>query len=239
MADWDTFSEDYDRIFLENPQYVETIERMVQKAGSSDSVRVLDLGCGTGNITAALLKRLEGRTLEVVAMDPSAGMRNQCSGRFEGLDNVDVREGNALGIAAPDADFDFVFSNLVLHHVTPGERGTCASELERVLKPGGTLVYADLFCDVDSDPEDPVRVKDIVDKMVGVALYCLDHGAFDMMQVVLSTLPADINSEGEYLTTAEVWQGALEGAGLVDTTVSTIPPDEFGIKIITARKPRD
>ncbi|MHB8895405.1 MAG: class I SAM-dependent methyltransferase, partial [Candidatus Geothermincolia bacterium] len=230
-------SEDYDRIFLENPLYVDTIERMMSKAEASGEVRVLDLGCGTGNVTAAIVRRLSGRQASVLAVDPSAGMREKCLARFAGRGGVEVLEGNALEIPAGDASFDFIFSNLVLHHVPPEKRAECGAELARVLTPGGTLVYADMFCDVDSDPKDPVRVKDIIDKMVGVALYCLDHGAFDMMQIMLATLPADISNEGEYLTTAEVWREALLSAGLEDAVVSPVPPDQFGVKIITARKP--
>lgn len=237
MADWDDFSEDYDRIFLENPLYVDTIERMTSVAEDRGGVKVLDLGCGTGNVTASLLRRLGGAPLTVVAVDPSAGMRQKCELRFASSQAVEVREGDALGIPAEADSFDFAFTNLVLHHVAPERRSDCAAEIARVLAPGGTLVYADMFCDVDSDPRDPVRVKDIVDKMVGVALYCLDHGAYDMMQVMLSTLPADISSEGEYLTTGEVWRDILLQGGFAEADIAPVPPDQFGVKIITARMP--
>jgi hypothetical protein len=56
---------------------------------------------------------------------------------------------------------------------------------------------------------------------------------------MLATLPADINNEGEYLTTAEVWKGTLEDAGFTDIVVRPVPPEQFGIKIIGARKPED
>lgn len=237
MADWDRFSEDYDRIFLENPQYTDTIERMVEVVEDADGIHVLDLGCGTGNVTARLLERFGGCRIDVVAVDPSAGMRQKYGGRFGGLGAVEVREGDALSIPGIDSGFDYVFSNLALHHLPPEHRGECAAELLRVLAPGGVLIYADMFCDVEGDPHDPVRVKDIVDKMVGVALYCLDHGAYDMMQVMLSTLPADISNEGEYLTTGEVWKGILEEAGFVNAEVRPVPPEQFGVKIIVARKP--
>jgi ubiquinone/menaquinone biosynthesis C-methylase UbiE len=237
MSYWDRFSEDYDRIFLENPLYVDTIERMMFLARQADGSRVLDLGCGTGNVTGSLLKSPAGAGACVVGVDPSEGMRARYAGRFEGNESVEVREGDALSITAGEQGFDIVMSHLVLHHVEPDDRGRCAAELARVLASGGMLIYADMFCDVDSDPRDPVRAKDIVDKMVGVALYCLDHGAFDMMQVMLATLPMDVSSEGEYLTTASVWKSVLEDAGLIDVVITDVPPEQFGVKIITARKP--
>ena len=237
MADWDRFSDNYDAIFLENPLYVDTIQRMMTEVDRSGGLRALDLGCGTGNVSAALVEWAGDRPLEVVAVDPSVGMRARCAERLAGVESVEVVEGHALAIPADEATFDCAVSNLALHHVPPEERAACAVELFRVLKPGGRLVYADMFCDVDADPRNQVRVKDIVDKIVGVAMYCLDHGAYDMMQVMLSTLPADVSSEGEYMTTGGVWQGVLETAGFGDVLVHGVPPFEFGIKIIVADKP--
>jgi len=236
MADWDRFSDNYDAIFLENPLYVDTIRQMLTQVASAGGLKVLDLGCGTGNVTAALIEWAADRPVEVLAVDPSEGMRARCAERFSDADSVVVREGHALGIPTRADSFDCAVSNLALHHVPPDERAACAAELYRVLKPGGRLVYADMFCDVDADPRNPVRVKDIVDKIVGVAMYCLDHGAFDMMQVMLSTLPADISGEGEYMTTGDVWKGLLEAAGFEGVDVLGVPPFEFGIKIIVADK---
>ncbi len=236
MADWDTFSEDYDAIFLENPLYVDTIQQMLTKVEGADGLRALDLGCGTGNVTAALVEWAAASAIEIVAVDPSEGMRARCAARFAGVESVEVAEGHALGIPVPADSFDCAVSNLALHHVPPDERAACAAELFRVLKPGGRLVYADMFCDVDADPRNPVRVKDIVDKIVGVAMYCLDHGAYDMMQVMFSTLPADISGEGEYMTTGGVWKDLLEAAGFAAVGVHGVPPVEFGIKIIVADK---
>lgn len=236
MADWDRFSDNYDAIFLENPLYVDTIRQMLTQVASAGGLKVLDLGCGTGNVTAALIEWAADRPVEVVAVDPSEGMRARCAERFSDAESVVVREGHALGIPTGADSFDCAVSNLALHHVPPDERAACAAELFRVLRPGGRLVYADMFCDVDADPRNPVRVKDIVDKIVGVAMYCLDHGAFDMMQVMLSTLPADISGEGEYMTTGDVWKGLLEAAGFEGVDVLGVPPFEFGIKIIVADK---
>jgi len=236
MADWDRFSDNYDAIFLENPLYVDTIRKMLTQVVGAGGLKVLDLGCGTGNVSAALIEWAADRPVEVVAVDPSEGMRARCAERFSGVKSVAVLEGHALGIPAEADSFDCAVSNLALHHVPPDERAACAAEMFRVLKPGGRLVYADMFTDVDADPRNPVRVKDIVDKIVGVAMYCLDHGAYDMMQVMFSTLPADISGEGEYLTTGDVWKGLLEAAGFDSVEIIGVPPVEFGVKIIVADK---
>jgi ubiquinone/menaquinone biosynthesis C-methylase UbiE len=231
MADWDSFASDYDRIFLENPVYRETLETMVEQIEGREGLEVLDLGCGTGNATAALLSRVEGA--RVTAMDPSAGMRETAAERFENDDRVTVKEGDALGIPAPDAAFDALISNLAIHHVTPDLRGKGAAEMARVLKPGGTLVYADMFTDVDSTGRDPARMKDLIDKQVGLALFCLDHDAYDMAVVLLETLPADVLENGEYKTTTGVWEGLLDEAGFDIRRVIDL---QFGMRIIVGRR---
>jgi len=234
MADWNRFSEDYDRIFLENPMYVETMGLLADAVGGAGGARVLDLGCGTGNTIAEILQRHPGT--EVHGVDPSEGMLEKSSRRF-GSDSVELRQGDALGIPYPDGFFDGIVSHLALHHLDPGDRAGCARELARVLKPGGRLVYADMFSDVDAPPEDPVRAKDIINKMTGIALYCIDQGAYDMSMIILSTLPADVASDGEYLTTPAVWVEVLEQAGFTGFEVRDIPPGGFGLYVIIAGKP--
>ena len=237
MVDWDSFSEKYDEIFLENPLYIDTIRKMVEQVEDADGKRVLDLGCGSGNTTARLLERFPAAG--VVAVDPSEGMQRACSRRFADNQNVLVAGGSALGIPVPDEDLDYVLTHLALHHVPREQRGQCALELARVLKRGGRLVYADIFCDVDGPPDDPERCRDVIDKIVGAALYCLEHGAYEMMLVQLGTLPADIRENGEYLATPEVWMDALREAGFVGFEVVQVPPERLGVKILSAVRGRE
>ncbi|MBU4175419.1 MAG: class I SAM-dependent methyltransferase [Actinobacteria bacterium] len=232
MADWDQFSGIYDEIFLESPQYVDTVERMVANIEHGDVKSILDLGCGTGNIINAVLKRFPEAS--VTGIDPSEGMRETTAVRFADNPRVRVSDGNALSIPLGSGEFDYVLSNLVLHHLLPEERGACAGEIARVLKPGGRLVYADMFSGVDGPPDDPERCRDIIEKFTGAALYCLDHGAYEMMMIILQTLPADLKNDGEYLTTTGVWGDVLCAAGFEDISVGEVPPKGLGIHIIRA-----
>jgi ubiquinone/menaquinone biosynthesis C-methylase UbiE len=231
MADWDTFASDYDRIFLENPAYVEILDTMARQLEPREGLEVLDLGCGTGNATAAVLEHVaEAR---VTAMDPSAGMRDTASKRFKDDERVTVKEGDALNIPASDASFDALISNLAIHHVAPELRPKGAAEMARVLRPGGTLLYSDMFTDIDSTGRDPERMKDLIDKQAGMAAFCLDHGAFDMAIVLLQTLPADLKEDGEYKTTTGVWEALLDEAGF---DIERVMDFRFGLRIIVGRR---
>ena len=147
MADWDNFSKQYDGVFTEDPVYTGMLRQMGELIARTGAKRVLDLGCGTGNLTAVALDHLPAAT--VLAVDQSEGMRETCSGRFAGQERVEVVDGSATDIPAADAAFDLVISSLALHHVTVEEKGRAARELARVTDPGGELLYMDVFVDVE------------------------------------------------------------------------------------------
>lgn len=163
-------------------------------------------------------------------------MVRRCADRFRKVEAVNISMGTATRIPLPDEYLDVVLSNLALHHVPPLERPACAREIARVLRPGGKLVYADMFCDVEGPPEDPARCRDIILKMVGKSLYDLDHGAYETMLLHLGDIPAVLKEEGEFFTTDRVWREAFRAAGLDRLEVVSVPPVEFGYRIITGVK---
>ena len=91
--------------------------------------RVLDLGAGTGKLT----RQLVARGLDVLAVEPLEGMREQLSRVLPG---TPVLDGSAEQIPLPDGAVDAVLAAQAWHWVTP-ERA--APEVARVLRPGGTL----------------------------------------------------------------------------------------------------
>jgi ubiquinone/menaquinone biosynthesis C-methylase UbiE len=91
--------------------------------------RVLDLGAGTGKLTADLV----GRRLDVVAVEPAPAMRAQLSAR---LSTVDVRSGSAEATGLPDGCVDAVLIAAALHWF---DRPAADREIARVLRPGGVV----------------------------------------------------------------------------------------------------
>lgn len=232
MADWDSFSARFDDTFLEDPMYLDVLEKMVNELAEDGKREILDLGCGTGNLIERILKEVpEAR---IAGVDPSEGMREICAERFVNMSNVTISEGDALAIPFPDSRFDHIVSSFALHHVPPHLKGECAREMARVLKPGGSLIHADPFCGLAGSKEDPERCRDIIDKVVAKALFSLEHGAYEMMIAELYALPFVLREDGEYLVTVEEWIGALASAGFRDLRVIDIEPIDW-VKIVCAR----
>ncbi|GAA3183545.1 class I SAM-dependent methyltransferase [Blastococcus jejuensis] len=91
--------------------------------------RVLDLGAGTGLLTGVLVAAGH----EVVAVDPAPEMLAQLADRFPG---VTTAVGSAETIPVPDAAVDVVVAGQAAHWFDPVP---AATEMRRVLRPGGTV----------------------------------------------------------------------------------------------------
>jgi ubiquinone/menaquinone biosynthesis C-methylase UbiE len=120
--------------------------QLADQADLDSAQRVLEIGCGTGNL-ALLVKRTQPR-LEVTGLDPDpralarAGRKARRSGLALRLDR-----GFADQLPYPDASFDRVLSSLMFHHLDPGQQVTSLHEVLRVLRPGGSLHLMDMSGD--------------------------------------------------------------------------------------------
>ncbi|QIQ04457.1 class I SAM-dependent methyltransferase [Streptomyces liangshanensis] len=100
----------------------------------------LDLGCGGGRNTRALLDH----GFRVVAMDLHEAMVEATRSAVAGYpaERVTVRGGAAHAVPAESGTFAFVVCYGVLHNaVDVAQWRSCVTELARVLRPGGTLAF--------------------------------------------------------------------------------------------------
>jgi ubiquinone/menaquinone biosynthesis C-methylase UbiE len=113
-------------------------ERLVDQARLRPADRVLDIGCGTGNLTLLVAKRYPSAT--VVGLDPdSAALDRARKKAARGRLMATFAQGFAEELPYPDGSFDAVLCSLALHHVTEGCRIQVLREVSRVLRPGGHL----------------------------------------------------------------------------------------------------
>ncbi|MEV7175552.1 class I SAM-dependent methyltransferase [Kitasatospora sp. NPDC093679] len=91
--------------------------------------RVLDLGAGTGKLTAGLL----ALGAEVVAVEPDPAMLAELR---RSLPDVRALRGNAEAIPLPDASVDAVLAGNAMHWF---DMAVAGPEIARVLAPGGVL----------------------------------------------------------------------------------------------------
>ncbi|MFD2265190.1 class I SAM-dependent methyltransferase [Lacibacterium aquatile] len=108
---------------------------MLDRIAGRGFTRALDVGCGEGRFC----RMLQERDIASVGIDPTLALLAEARRRDpEG----DYRDGRAEALDFPDASFDLVVSYLSLIDI-PDIRAAIP-EMARVLKPGGTLLIANL-----------------------------------------------------------------------------------------------
>jgi len=127
--------------------------RLAQLAQIDASQRVLDVGCGIGGPSRYLASKFGCQvtgldlTPEFVAL---AGMLAQ---RTRLAEKVTYRQGNALDLPFPDANFDVVWSQNAAMNIA--DRDRLYGEMHRVLRPGGRLALQDVAAGPGGEPYYP------------------------------------------------------------------------------------
>lgn len=188
-------------------------EQLCDAAGVAPGDSALDVGCGPGALTAALVGRLGSGA--VLACDPSPSFRQECATRCPG---VRVEAGRAESLPFEAGIVDHAIAQLVFHFVSEPDAG--AREMARVVRPGGSVSacvwdfdegmellrgFWDAALSLDSSAPDEARTLrfgrpgELVDVFVAAGLEDVEEGTLS----VTST----------YSSYDELWSGFLAGIG--------------------------
>ena len=112
---------------------------LLETANPSASQTVLDLGCGTGELSAELARRV-GPSGQVIAIDPDAARLEHARESLPtGLVNLTFEQASGEDLhRVADGSIDLVFSNYALHWML--DLPAVFDEVQRVLRPGGRFV---------------------------------------------------------------------------------------------------
>ncbi|MEU9795765.1 methyltransferase domain-containing protein [Streptomyces sparsogenes] len=142
-AAFDRAAPGYDRLVAANPGYHAQLRRSARRLGlpgRGAGLRLLDLGCGTGASTAALLT--VAPEAEIVAVDRSAGMLERAAAKPWPAGVRFVRApAEGLAAAGVTGPFDAVFAAYLVRNVTDPDR--LLATVYGLLAPGGRLAVHD------------------------------------------------------------------------------------------------
>jgi len=127
------------------------VRRMLDALGLGADARVLDVGCGRGQVLIEVAKRLpEGRAVGVDLWRRSDQSGNHRRVTLENAvregvaERVRVHDGDARRLPFDDGCFDVVVSSLVVHNIPDrAGRADAIREMARMLRPGGRLAVLD------------------------------------------------------------------------------------------------
>ncbi len=134
-----SFVEEYDSLMRRAvPRYDEMISRVVEYVPAGRR-RILELGCGTGNLTVAMAARFPAA--EWTLVDASREMLAATAHRMDAGCVVRRIEARFEDFELRPAAFDLVTSCIALHHVV--DKGELFRRVRATLEPGGAFVFCD------------------------------------------------------------------------------------------------
>ncbi len=129
---------------------VRTVEKMAQLLAPHAAMKILDLGAGYGGSARYLAKNF-GCSVTCFNLSTTQNARNREMNRKAGLaDQITVIDGNFENLPFADASFSAIWSQDAFLH--SGAKEQVFAEIQRVLCPGGVVIFTDPLQD-DACPE--------------------------------------------------------------------------------------
>lgn len=140
---------------LISSEYTEMLERLVPRyremlwmildyiPSDLNPNRIVDLGCGTGNLSEGIL--LKYPESQLVAVDLSTSILVEAAKRLEKYPNIEYCNEDFNRLDFEPGSIDLIVSSIALHHLTDPEKEKLLKKIYTWLSPKGILIFGDQF----------------------------------------------------------------------------------------------
>jgi ubiquinone/menaquinone biosynthesis C-methylase UbiE len=105
-------------------------DTLVAQAELDDGLRVLEIGCGTGNVTVRAKRAAPGA--DVIGTDPDPLALARAQRKARGLPGIRFERAYAQQLPFADGEFDRALSSMMLHHLYEDVKAGALAEVHRV-----------------------------------------------------------------------------------------------------------
>ena len=195
------------------PGFIDLRDRIVSGLEPGADDIVVDIGAGTGLLALELARKV-GR---VWAVDISPAMLGYLAAKAESaeLGNVRCVVASAVSLPLVDESVDLAVSNYCFHHLSDDGKERAISEIARVLRPGGRVVFGDMMFRLGLRESRDRRL--IATKARSLA----SRGVPGMVRLARNGLRV-ATRRWERPASAQWWEAALTAAGFVDVGVEVL-----------------
>ncbi|MDA2889925.1 class I SAM-dependent methyltransferase [Mycolicibacterium sp. BiH015] len=121
-------------------------DELIASADLDHAGRILEIGCGTGNL--AMRAHRVAPEAWLTATDPDPGALARARRKIGQADRVQLHVAYAQRLPFADRTFDRVLSSMMLHHLDNDVKAAALAEVFRVLRSGGRLHIVDVGGDI-------------------------------------------------------------------------------------------
>ena len=124
------------------PRYHEMLFNMFRYIPESfKPKRIIDLGCGTGNLTQEILNHFP--YAEIHALDLSEDILGECKKRFPNTENISYIKADFKQMSLDSNAYDLVMSSIAIHHVEDPIKVQLYQDVYSALRYNGLFIFAD------------------------------------------------------------------------------------------------
>ena len=198
----------------------------LEAADVKPDAQIVDLGCGTGQISLPLATR--GARVLAVDVSPAMVRRLESRARSQGAEGLDGLVMPIEELVLPAQSVNLVVSSYALHHLRDADKARLVSAAYGWLRPGGRLVVADMMFGRGGSSADRAIIRS---KLAALAR----KGPGSWWRIAKNTARYLLRAQ-ERPVSRDRRVAMLTGAGFTEVTAATIRA-EAGL--VTGRHPDD
>jgi 2-polyprenyl-3-methyl-5-hydroxy-6-metoxy-1,4-benzoquinol methylase len=199
---------------------------VLEAADVKPDAQIVDLGCGTGQISLPLAAR--GARVLSVDVSPAMIRRLESQARSQGAESLDGLAMPIEEVALPAQSVDLVVSSYALHHLRDADKARLVSAAYGWLRPGGRLVVADMMFGRGGSSADRAIIRS---KLAALAR----KGPGGWWRIAKNTARYLLRVQERPVSMGR-WTAMLSSAGFAEVTAAAIRA-EAGL--VTGRRPED